>query len=411
MPHGRGRTPAYPINSISGPTRFDIKQTCRYRHVFRSGRLTPHSPWPSAAPAARRVGLHSAGVTTEHTAPPLPDDLSTPRSTMHRRLLLSRLAVTGAPMALTLALYAPKARGARQLRLGHQFAPDSIPDRVAQRFASQVAQVSAGALQVQVYPGGTFGDERAHLSLLRRGALDFSVTGDLIISSLDPAFLVVNMPFLYRDTAHALAAYSGPQGTAMREQMLQSGVLALSWHHVGMRVLTAHRPVRSIDDLQGLKLRLPPDAAWMAVWTALGASPVQIPFTDLPSALKLGKVHAQENPPNFVRAGKLHEHQKYLMRTNHMPQRQFLFASTSRWNTLSTSEQRVLHDAAREASRWAVTTAQQEDARDLAWLVGEAGMTSVAFDPAGINERLDAVARSLGGPSGLKAFEAIRALR
>lgn len=275
--------------------------------------------------------------------------------------------------------------------------------------AQEVARRSQQTVQIQVFPAATFGDEREHLALLRRGALDLSVTGDLVISKLEPAYLAVNMPFLYRNVAHALATYAGPLGQEMRASMASKGLETLSWHHVGVRVLTANRPVRGIDDLKGLKLRLPPDAAWVAVWNALGASTQQLPFTELPAALKLGKIDAQENPPNFIRASKLYEHQKYLMTTHHMPQRQFVLASQVRWQQLPKATRELLSQAAIEASRWAIETAEAEERKDLEWLLTEGGMTRVVFDAGNVVQRLDAVATELGGSAARGVYQRILA--
>lgn len=305
----------------------------------------------------------------------------------------------------------PLADGAQVVKLGHQFARGSLPDRVAQRMAQQVAQASQQKVTIQVFAAATFGDEREHLALLRRGALDLAITGDLVISSLDTAYLAVNMPFLYRDVNHAMATYAGPIGQDMRAAMAGKGLETLSWHHVGVRVLTANRPVRGIDELKGLKLRLPPDAAWVAVWNALGANTQQLPFTELPAALKLGKVEAQENPPNFIRANKLHQHQKYLMTTHHMPQRQFVLASQARWQQLPQATRDLLAQAATEASRWAIATAEAEERKDIEWLLTEGGMTRVPFDAGNVVQRLDAVANDLGGNAARAIYQRILATK
>ena len=307
--------------------------------------------------------------------------------------------------------WAPLAASALEtLNLGHQFARDSIPDRAAHKFAVLLGASSKGRLAVAVHPAATFGDEREHLALLRKGTLDFTVAGDLIISSLSDKYRVVNMPFLYRDVQHALSVYDGALGVAIRSELQARGLIALSWHHVGNRLLTANRPIRNLDDLADLNLRLPQDAAWIATWRALGAQPRQVQFSDLPTALKLGQVEAQENPPNFIRAGKLYEHQKYIMLTHHMPQRQFIFASEKTLKALAPDLRAKVHDAAREASRWATSIAETDNRLDLAWLIQEGGMTPIEFDRQGIAQRLAPVPLSLAGPAGVAVYNTIKAM-
>lgn len=295
--------------------------------------------------------------------------------------------------------------------LGHQFPKGSIPDQAANRFAELVQQKSQGKISVKVHPAAAFGDERDHIALLRKSELDFAITGDLVISSLGDRYLVLNLPFLYRDPAHALAVYDGALGQSMRRELGKRGLTALSWHFVGTRMLTSNRPIHSVAELAGLNLRLPQDATWIAAWRALGAQPRQVQFTDLPAALKLGQVDAQENPPNFIRASKLYENQKFLMTTNHMPQRQFLFAAEGLWSKLSAAQRKLFQEAATEASRYAVSIAETEHQRDLNWLVTEGGMTLVKFDASGVAAALKNLPRDLAGADGEALAAQIQALR
>ena len=298
---------------------------------------------------------------------------------------------------------------AQSFTLGHQFPDDSVPGRAARKFAALVSQNSKGAVDIDVQPAARFGDERAHIALVRKQSLDFTITGDVVVSSLSERYLVVNLPFLYRNAAHAMAVYSGPLGKGIRAEFENGGLLPLSWHYTGTRMLTANRPIRNLADIAGLNLRLPLDTAWNVAWRALGAQPRQVPFTDLPLALQLGRVDAQENPPNFIRSAKLYEHQKYLISTDHMPQRQFVFTSTAFWKSLSADRRKLFQDAAKQASAWATETATKEQKLDVAWLTREGGMTLLAFDPAGVQEALKNVPHALGGDEGLSVSRQILA--
>ena len=296
---------------------------------------------------------------------------------------------------------------AATLQMAHQFARDSIPDRAANKFADLVVQKSQGSLRITVHPASSFGDERDQLSLMQKGRLDLAITGDLLVSSISAKYLVVSMPFIYRDAAHALAVYDGPLGEGMRKEFLGLGLRALSWYHVGTRMLTANTPIRNMADLQGLNLRLPPDAGWIETWRVLGASPRQVPFTDLPAALKLGRVDAQENPPNFIRANKLYADQKYLVLSNHIPQRQFIFTAEKTWTSLTAGQRRLITEAATEAARWTSALAAKEQELDLKWLVEQGGMIVLPFDRTGIAESISGVPRTLAGAEGEQVFRQI----
>ncbi|MDI6747232.1 MAG: TRAP transporter substrate-binding protein [Rhodocyclaceae bacterium] len=294
-------------------------------------------------------------------------------------------------------------------KLGHMFARGSLPDQAALKFAELVAAHSKQAIRIEVYPDGVLGDERENVAQLRKGSLDFTISGDVLISSIGNQFRVVNMPFIYRDPAHALAVYDGPLGVAIRSGIRQEGIEVLAWHYVGTRMLTANRPLRTVEDLKGLKLRLPQDQAWVATWQVLGASTQQIPFTELADALRTGRIDAQENPPNFIRGQQLYKHQKYLMTTDHLPQRQMILASGQRWSRLSARQRDLLLEAVRAAARWTTTRATAQQQADLDWLLGEGGMTRIEFDMRGVRAALGEIPGRLAGTEGERLFEQILA--
>lgn len=296
-------------------------------------------------------------------------------------------------------------------KLGHMFAKESVPDRAAKKFAEILSTRSKGNLRIQVYPEGLLGDERENLAQLLKGTLNFSVTGDVVVSNIGDKYRVVNMPFMYRSVQHALQTYESDLGMAIRSNIRTEGVDVLSWHYVGTRMLTANKPIRSMADIKGLQLRLPQDSAWIATWQALGANPRQVQFTELATALKIGRVDAQENPPGFIRTNRLFENQKYLMTTNHMPQRQMILASGEFWRKLPASERTMIGAAAREASEWATNQAELEQKIDQAWLTKEGGMTLVEFDFQGVAEAVAGVPAALAGKDGEAIFKQIRAMR
>lgn len=324
----------------------------------------------------------------------------------NRRHLLS----LGAALAAQSAWSQPA--GARAtLQLAHQFAPGSLPARAAEHFAEGVQVQSQGALAVRVHGGGLMGDEREQVSLLRAGRLHLALTGDLVLSGLEERYRVLNMPFLYRDSNHALAVYASPLGDQMRAALAKEGLHTLAWHYIGTRTLTANKPVRTLADLQGLALRLPQDVAGFTSWRALGAEPVHVPFTELTHALELGRVHAQENPPNLIRSSGVYRHQRYLIHTLHLPQRQFIFMSQAVWSGLPATQRRWLSAAAQGAAAWTIRTAREEQASDLQWLQTEGGMELLPFDRSGVAQRLAGVPALIAGPQGAQVAAQVAAVR
>ncbi len=328
--------------------------------------------------------------------------------------VITRKAVSGLGlmlMAFVAAMPLHVQSAEQTYKLGHMFARGSIPDKTANKFAEIVAATSKGTLNVVVHPEGILGDERENLAQLRKGILHFSVTGDVVVSNIGDKYRVVNMPFIYRDAQHALKTYDSELGNTIRSNIRAEGVEALSWHYVGTRVLTANKPIRNVGDIKGLSLRLPQDSAWITTWRALGADTQHVQFTELATALRIGRIEAQENPPNFIRANRLHEHQKYLMTTNHMPQRQMILASGEFWKKLQEDKRALLRAAAREASNWATAQAEKQHDEDLIWLTREGGMIRVDFDHKGVSAAVVGVPNALAGKEGQQILEQIQAIQ
>jgi tripartite ATP-independent transporter DctP family solute receptor len=291
--------------------------------------------------------------------------------------------------------------------LAHMFDEGSLPDLAAQRFAQLVRQYGGGDVGIDIHGAGLLGDERNNLLQLKQGDIAFAVTGDLVVSYLVPEFSAVNMPFIYRSPEHALKVYDGPIGDTIRHRLEEDHqIQALSWHYIGTRLLTANEPLGNVQALVGLKLRLPPDAVWKATWTALGADPRAVPFTELFPALKRKRVDAQENPPNFIRAKGIQQVQRYLILTNHMPQRQFILANGEALAAMAPEHREVVLRAARETSAWVTEQAKWQQQSDIDWLRKEGGMRVLKFNAEGIREKLDGVPAGLPG-NGKQLFEQI----
>lgn len=298
------------------------------------------------------------------------------------------------------------------LKLAHQFAPDSLPGKSAQRFSELVQSKTGGAVRVTVLPGGALGDERANLQQLGSGTIDLALTGDLVISAMARPYMIVSMPFIYASADHSLAVFNGPIGAEIGDFLVKEHkIRPLGWQYVGTRVLTSRTPVKSLAELKGLRMRLAPAEMWVKTWEKTGVGIASIAFTELYLALQTGTVAAQENPPNFIRAQKFNEVQRYLMLTDHVPQMQVYFASEQKLAGLDEKTRRVLAEAAKEATAWTTQQAKESQASDIAWLTGPGGMQQVAIDMSGVDDLIKTVPDEVLGPQGRTLYERIVAAK
>ncbi|MEO5702048.1 MAG: TRAP transporter substrate-binding protein [Casimicrobiaceae bacterium] len=303
---------------------------------------------------------------------------------------------------------------ADDLKLAHQFAPDSLPGKSAAYFANLVKQRSNGATTITVIPGGSLGDERANLQQLENGSLDLALTGDLVISLYAKPYILVSMPFLYRDPDHALNTMNGEIGQEIGKYLSEKNKLHLvAWQYVGTRELTANRPVRTLADLKGLKLRMPPAQMWVATWNKTGAAIANVAFTELQLALQTGTVNAQENPPNFIIANKLFEVQKYLILSDHYPQMQAFFIADAKYAAMKPEQRAMLEAAFQDTAKWTSEQAKAAQQTDIQWLTtkGKGGMELIKPDFAGIKDLVKDVPREMMGEDGPKLLARIQSVK
>ncbi|WP_138472012.1 DctP family TRAP transporter solute-binding subunit [Poseidonocella sp. HB161398] len=292
-----------------------------------------------------------------------------------------------ATAAMAAALAAPCMAAAGTFRLSSETNENSSRTQGGQRFADLLEEASGGDMSVKVFPNAvlTGGDQLKQAEMLARGALDFSVTSAITISNVVPEMAVFSLPYLFSGYDEVDAAVSGPAGAEMARIMEQHGLKLLAWGESGFRELTnSKRPVRSPEDLKGLKIRVA-GPMFIDVMTALGANPQQIQWTETFSALQQGVVDGQENPIGAVIVPqRVYEVQKYITTWHYSYDPAFLMMSLEKWNKLSAEEQEMVQTAATEAMDWQKALTREQTAEGLA-LLQEKGMEVYEPDAAGIS--------------------------
>jgi tripartite ATP-independent transporter DctP family solute receptor len=251
-----------------------------------------------------------------------------------------------------LAIAASPAWAQKVLRLSHNAAPGNPKAEASLKFAELVAQKTNGRIKVEVGGSAQFGDDVESLTNLRLGTLAFSANSQGSSSGVVPQFSVVGLPFLFRDLNHAYKVIDGPVGQQLNELAKAKGLVVLAFWDNGIRHTTnSKRPITKPEDLAGIKIRTPPDPITIEIFTALGANPTPLAFSELYIALQQGVVDGQENPLMNIYSSKLHEVQKYVSLTGHKYETTPLLASKMIWDTLSKDDQKAIQEAAIEAGK------------------------------------------------------------
>lgn len=252
----------------------------------------------------------------------------------------------------------------------------------ATKFAELVAAKSGGRFKVNVFPGGTLGGDAANVSALQGGTIDFVQLNSGILASQVKAFEVYDFPFMFASAQEADAVVDGPFGQKLHGLLLEKGIVGLAYVELGFRNITnSKKAIQTVDDIAGLKLRVIPNAINVDWVKALGANPTPMAFPEVYAGLEQKAIDGQENPLSVILANKFYEVQKHLAVTNHQYNPQSLIFSKKIWDGLSAADQKLIQDAAKEASAYQRKVNRDKSADDLQELQ-KAGMQVTQFSAA-----------------------------
>lgn len=230
-----------------------------------------------------------------------------------------------------------------------------------EKFKEIVEKNSGGQIKVNVFPGGTLGSDQANVTGLQAGTLEMASMNSGIFASQIKDFAVFDFPFMFANSKEADAVVDGAFGKKMHAKLQDKGLVGLGYYELGFRNITnGKRAVTKVADLEGLKLRVIPNAINVDWVKALGANPTPLPWPEVYAALEQRAVDGQENPLATINAAKFYEVQKYLTLTGHQYNPQSVVMSKKFWDKLSASEQKIVADAVVESAKF-----ERQKAREL----------------------------------------------
>ena len=230
-------------------------------------------------------------------------------------------------------------------------AAEGTPEVVASReFAKILAAKSNGAMRADVLAGGLAGGERDIVESQQIGSLQMSVVSG-IVQNFDPAMMILEYEFLFKNEDHVRKAMNGPIGEQINKRLVEKTKLRyLSVFMRTPRLLTTRKPVNTLADLKGMKIRVPEMPARLALWRAMGASPTPLAFPEVFTGLQLGTIDGQENPIGLIYSAKFHEIVKYLAQTNHVYGFMLLTIADDFYKSLTPQQRTWVEASAKEAA-------------------------------------------------------------
>jgi len=238
------------------------------------------------------------------------------------KMKISRRHLLGAASALP--LFSIASRPAFAAEFNYKFATGQDPshpvNKRAQEAIDRIRNATNGRLDIKLFPANQLGSDTDLLSQVRSGGVEFFNQASVVLSTLVPAAGILNTGFAFHDYNEVWKAMDGPLGTYVRAQIEKVGLLTMSkpWDNGFRNVTTSTKPIKTPDDLKGLKMRVPAAPMLSSLFTSLGASPTPINFNELYSALQTKLVEGQENPLAIISTARLYEVQKFCSLTNHV---------------------------------------------------------------------------------------------
>lgn len=255
----------------------------------------------------------------------------------------------GAAFLLTLisGFFLPAFAG--KVKFGHVAPPFHGQATGVDAFAAYVKEKTNGKIDIATFPAGQLGGERSMAEQVQAGTLQISALTTAVLQNFVPQCAILDMPFIFPDRK---TAYATLDDEAVQERIFsyfpKKGFIAIGWTENEIRDFTNNkRPIRTPQDIKGLKVRVMNSPVYLDTFKQLGASPVAIPFPETYNALQTGVIDAQENPILTSVLMKFTEVTKFVTRTQHCLTECIIVVSVDYWETLSDAEKQIFREAAK----------------------------------------------------------------
>ena len=244
--------------------------------------------------------------------------------------------------------------------------PTAVPTKALMLFAENVNKKTNGSVNVEVFHSGQLGNDREGIESTRIGTIDIMFAGTGGYSTFYDKTKVFDLPFLFDNAQEAYEVVNGPVGEEIFSEMGKYGLVYLSTGDNGMRhISTSSTPIHSLEDVKGLKIRVPGIATYVDLWTWWDAIVTPMPITELYMALKTGVVEAQDNAPYHSVASKVYEVQDHYSMINYMWMGLTMVMNNAKWATLPEEYQAIIKEEAIVAAKWSFDEIERDNVTAL----------------------------------------------
>jgi tripartite ATP-independent transporter DctP family solute receptor len=279
------------------------------------------------------------------------------------------------------------------LKMAHIYTPGNIWYETAEAYAKAVAEKSGGKVKIEIAHSGSTGDWPKSIEGLKIGTNDIVLQSVGTLDRYNTVAGIEAYPYLVRDVEHFKRVYYGPTGRELFDEIAaktQFRIIGAGYR--GARHLSSNKAVRNVNELKGLKLRVPPLKMYRATWEYLGASPVPMGVAELFTSLQQGVVDGQENPLEIIESNKFNEVQKYVVETGHVIGAMTWIMSEQRFKSLPADVQKLLQEQG-DATMLAATDRMVALESEIKKRLEGKGMQFIKVDTGPFRERLTPMAK------------------
>lgn len=235
------------------------------------------------------------------------------------------------------------------LKLGHVANLEQPYHLASEKFAQMVYERSGGEIEIQVFPNSQLGGQRELLEGIQFGSVDIALTSSAVMGNFIPTAQVMDLPFIFRDAQHVYDVVDGPLADKIYKGSEEKNMKILStWENGFRNVGNNTRPVITPDDMKGIKIRVFESQMYIDMFETLGAIPTPMAMGEVFTALQQKTIDGVENAVVQIYASKYQEVMKYLTITEHTYNPQIVTMRLDKWNKLSSEQQNILLEAAKE---------------------------------------------------------------
>ena len=268
----------------------------------------------------------------------------------------------GVALLATMALAVAGNVQADKIRIAGNFAVEHSSSKAMEIFKQELSSLTGGELTADIFPAMQLGGAKENVDQVRSGVIMGTWVGIAYLSRTVPELEAVSLPFAFANREQAFKVIDSRVGDLLNQKLADKGFITLGYMELGSRNVTNNiRPIKSIEDFKGLKIRMQPNETHLASFRAIGANPAPMGIKEVYSAMQQGVLDGQENPFSIIATKRFNEVQKYLSDSGHFFDFIVVTVSKKKFDKLKPEFQSAVRKAMSKAIAWQRSKAAEED--------------------------------------------------